>query len=187
VAQLLSRRFSGQGSFEGTLSVLGFGISVASLASLLHDLPDSFLGAIGVLDLRAYEIALNSPTIWRAILWSLYTLSFALFLVLFTEGLAAAQRMRRAPTVGVAVASFAVYQVVFLVFGSGSSVPCRSRRNRSLHAQARHPEGHMKNDHGLVRVRNVGRAVGWVALALLTAAAIYTAAIAVINWGPIGV
>ena len=64
-AQLLSRTFAGKGSFEDNLSVLGFGIGVASLASLLHDLPDSFLGAIGLLDLRAYEVALNSPTIWR--------------------------------------------------------------------------------------------------------------------------
>jgi hypothetical protein len=66
VAQLLSRLFAGEGSFEDTLSVLGFGISIACLASLLHDLPDSFLGAIGLLNLREYEVALNTPTIWRA-------------------------------------------------------------------------------------------------------------------------
>jgi hypothetical protein len=63
-AHLLSRLFSGKGSFEDTLSVFGFGITIATLFALLHDLPDSFLGAIGILDLRWYELALNSPTIW---------------------------------------------------------------------------------------------------------------------------
>ena len=52
VAQILSHAFSGRGSFEDTLSVLGFGIGIATLASLLHDFTDSFLGAIGVLDLN---------------------------------------------------------------------------------------------------------------------------------------
>jgi hypothetical protein len=85
VAQLLSHLFGGKGSFEDMLSVFGFSISIACLASLAHDLPDSFLGAIGVLDLRAYEVALNSPTIWRAILWTLYGLSLILFVVLFPK------------------------------------------------------------------------------------------------------
>src|ERR1041384_4135413 len=57
VAHLLSRLFSGKGSFEDTLSVFGFGITIATLFALLHDLTDSFLGAIGVLDLRWYEVA----------------------------------------------------------------------------------------------------------------------------------
>ena len=63
-AHLLSRLFSGKGSFEDTLSVFGFEITIATLFALLHDLPDSFLGAIGILDMRWYELALNSPTIW---------------------------------------------------------------------------------------------------------------------------
>jgi hypothetical protein len=116
VAQLLSRAFAGKGSFEDTLSVLGFGIGIATLASLLHDLTDSFLGAIGVLDLKWYEMALNSPTIWRTILWTLYTLSFVFFLVLFPKGIGAAQRIRGGPAIVVGVLSFLVYQGVFFIF-----------------------------------------------------------------------
>jgi hypothetical protein len=116
VAQLLSRLFSGKGSFEDTLSVLGFGISIACLASLLHDLPDSFLGAIGILNLRAYEVALNSPTIWRTILLTLYGLSAIWFIVLFPKGIGAAQRIRRGPAVLVGVLAYLVYQGVFLIF-----------------------------------------------------------------------
>jgi hypothetical protein len=83
---------------------------------VLHDLPDSFLGAIGVLDLREYEIVLNSPTIWRAILWVLYGMSILLFLVLFPKAVGASQRIGRGPAIVIGVLAFVVYQVVFLVF-----------------------------------------------------------------------
>lgn len=116
VAQLMSRPFSGKGSFEDNLSVLGFSISIACLASLLHDLPDSFLGAIGILDLREYEVVLNSPTIWRTVLWILYGLSFILFLVLFPKAIGAAQRIRRGPAILIGVLAFVVYQFVFVIF-----------------------------------------------------------------------
>jgi hypothetical protein len=116
VAQLLSRLFKGKGTFEDTLSAFGFAIAIASLASLLHDLPDTFLGAIGLLDLRWYETALNSPTIWRTILWTLYILSFILFLLLFPMAVAAAQKIKRAPAIFVGVLAFFVYQFVFLIF-----------------------------------------------------------------------
>jgi hypothetical protein len=116
LAQLLSHLVGGKGSFEDTLSTLGFAISISSLASLLHDLPDSFLGAIGVLDLREYEVVLNSPTIWRTILWVLYGLSILLFLVLFPKAVGASQRIGRGPAIVIGVLAFVVYQVVFLVF-----------------------------------------------------------------------
>mmetsp|Transcript_19117 Transcript_19117/g.34621 ORF Transcript_19117/g.34621 Transcript_19117/m.34621 type:complete len:215 (+) Transcript_19117:55-699(+) len=116
IAQLLSRLFSGKGSFEDNLSVFGFAISIASLASLLHDLPDTFLGAIGVINLGEYEVALNSPTIWRTILWILYGLYFITFFVLFPKGVGAAQRIRSCPAILVGVLAFIVYQGVFLIF-----------------------------------------------------------------------
>jgi hypothetical protein len=116
VAQLLSRPISGKGSFEDTLSVLGFGISIACLASLLHDLPDSFLGAIGVLDQHEYEIALNSPTVWRGILLSLYSISILWFGLLFVKGIGSVQRIRRGPALLVGSVSYVIYQGVFLIF-----------------------------------------------------------------------
>lgn len=116
VGLLSSRAFSGKGTFEDTLSVFGFGIGIATVASLLHDLPDSFLGAIGLLDQKWYEQALNSPTIWRTILWTLYTLSFVLFIVLFPKGIGSAQRIGRGPAIFVGVLSFLVYQGVFVIF-----------------------------------------------------------------------
>jgi hypothetical protein len=62
VVQLLARFFAGTGSFEDTASVFGFGIAIPIWAALLHDLVESFLGAVQVINQREYEIALNSPT-----------------------------------------------------------------------------------------------------------------------------
>lgn len=116
VAQLLSRLFSGKGSFEDMLSLFGFGIGIACLASLSHDLTDTFLGAVGLLNLREYEVVLNSPTIWRTILWILYTLYFILFFVLFPLGVSTAQRLRRGPAILVGVLAVLVYNGVFVIF-----------------------------------------------------------------------
>ena len=116
VVQLTSKPFGGAGTFEDTLVVLGFAIGLASLASLLHDLPDSFLGAIGVLDLREYEIVLNSPTIWRSILWTCYGASFVLFVILFWKAVSVVQRIRPLPAFCIGWLGFLIYQTLFLVF-----------------------------------------------------------------------
>lgn len=116
VAHLLSKLASGKGSFEDTLSALGFAVGLPSLFSLLHDLPDSFLGGIGVLDLKWYEVALNSPTIWRVILWTCYGLSFLFFFILFPKAVGASQRIKPVPAIIIGIFSYAVYQIMFLVF-----------------------------------------------------------------------
>lgn len=43
------------------------------------------------------------------------------------------------------------------------------------------------DDPPTTRIASVGRIAVWIVLAVLAAAAVYTAVIAVINWGPIGV
>jgi hypothetical protein len=116
VAHLLSRPFSGKGNFEDTLSVFGFGITIATLFALLHDLTDSFLGAIGVLDLRWYEVALNSPTIWRTILLTLYSIGLIMLFVLLTKGIIASQRIKRGPGILIGFVAFVVYQGIFFIF-----------------------------------------------------------------------
>lgn len=116
VAHLLSRIFAGKGSFEDTLSVFGFGATIATLFALSHDLTDSFLVAIGLLDARWYEVQLNSPTIWRAILLTLYSIALILLLVLLTKGVFASQRIKRIPGILIGFVSFIVYQGTFFIF-----------------------------------------------------------------------
>jgi hypothetical protein len=114
--QLLSKPFGGKGTFEDTLSLTGFAIGISCLASLIHDLPDTFLGAIGLLNLREYEVALNSPTIWRTILWTCYVTSFVLFVHLFWRAVRAAQKLSSVVAFVIGLLGFVTYQVLFLVF-----------------------------------------------------------------------
>jgi hypothetical protein len=116
VAHLLSKLFSGQGSFEDTLSVFGFGITIATLFALLHDFTDSFLGAIGLLDLRWYEVQLNSPTIWRTILWALYSIAIILLVVLQIIGVKTSQKIKIGPAVFIGSIAATVYQGIFFIF-----------------------------------------------------------------------
>jgi hypothetical protein len=116
VAQLLCHLFSGKGSFEDTLSVFGFGITLATLFALFHDLTDSFLGVIGLLDLRWYETQLNSPTIWRVILLTLYSIGIILLFVLQIKGVSVAQKIKTLPAIFVGSAAAVVYQGLFFVF-----------------------------------------------------------------------
>jgi hypothetical protein len=116
VAHLLSRMVSGKGSFEDTLSVFGFGITIATFFALLHDLPDTFLGAIGVLDVQWYEVQLNSPTIWRLILWLCYSTGLIMLYVLLTKGIVFSQRIKGIFAIFIGLVAFVAYQGVFLVF-----------------------------------------------------------------------
>lgn len=116
VAHLLSRLVSGKGSFEDTLSVFGIGITIATFISALHDVPDSFLGAIGLLDLKWYEVALNSPTIWRTILLTLYGIALLVLVIQLIFGTAVVQKIKRRHALWIGFTAAVVYQVVFLVF-----------------------------------------------------------------------
>jgi hypothetical protein len=116
VAYLLSRLFSGKGSFDDTLSVFGFGITIAYLFSLLHDFPDSLLGAIGLLDLRWYEVQLNTPTIWRTILFTFYSIGLIVLALQLSIGVEKSQRIKRGPAILIGTISFIVFQGGFFIF-----------------------------------------------------------------------
>lgn len=116
VVHLFARLFSGKGTFEDTVTVIGFGISVATWSTLIHDLTDAFLGFIGVIDLREYEAALNGPTFWRMLLLTLFAIYLVWFLFLFTTGIATAHSQPKWKAFILALIGLLAYQVVFLVF-----------------------------------------------------------------------
>lgn len=116
VVQLLGRLFSAAGSFEDTVSVLGFAISIASWSLLPHDLVVAAMGAAHVIDGRAHEHAMNAPTLARTILWTFMALYAVAFPVLFTKAIGAAHRLRAGPAAFLGFVGFAVYQLVFVVF-----------------------------------------------------------------------
>lgn len=116
VAQLLSRVFSGSGSFEDMLGVMGLGMSIACLPVLLIELPTSLLGAVGAIRLAQFEQTLSSPGPWHELAMLLYSLSVTWTAVLFCIGVHSAQRIRRGPAIVTGMAAYLAYQVALGLF-----------------------------------------------------------------------
>jgi hypothetical protein len=116
VVHTLSRIVTSSGSFEQTLSVFGFGISIASWTTGIHDLLTSFLGAIQVINQSDYEHALNSPTLWRTLLWIQMIAYLIWFVLLFSKGTKAVYRFTTVQSVIFGVIGLLVYQSFFLIF-----------------------------------------------------------------------
>lgn len=116
VMQIGSRYFKGIGTFEQTLSIMALSISAAMAAALMHDLPMSFFSAIKVINAREHEIAMNSPTIWRTLLWTAYSLYFILFVILFQKCVFVVHKLSKLLSFIIGLISFAVFQIVFLIF-----------------------------------------------------------------------
>jgi hypothetical protein len=114
--QTLSYSFKGKGSFEQTLGVLGLSISLSMLGGLLHDLPMSLLSAAGIIDAREHEVAMNSPTIYRTLLWVCYSLYAAGFLIFFPIAVRAVHKLSTIKSVLIGVFGYLIFQTIFFVF-----------------------------------------------------------------------
>lgn len=116
VVQIIGQLFNGKGTFEQSLVAISLSISVAMWGGLIHDLPMSFLSAVGVIDAKQHEIAMNSPTIFRILLWICYSVYFIAFLVLFSTSVRVVHGLSRAKSIFTGTLSFIVFQVIFLIF-----------------------------------------------------------------------
>jgi hypothetical protein len=116
VVHLLATAMKAQGNYDDILIVIAFGIGVATWSSMLHDLTDAFLGYIGVIDIREYEKALNSPTFWRYLLLTLYVIYFSWFFILFRKGIKRSRNTGGFGSTILAIAGIVVFQLVLLIF-----------------------------------------------------------------------
>jgi hypothetical protein len=114
--QVLSRLLKGTGSFEQTLAVISLSISISMWGGLIHDLPMSFLCAIGVINAKQHEIAMNSPTIFRTILWISYSVYFIAFLYLFSLTVRTVHRLNWPKSITIGTTAFIIFQLIFLIF-----------------------------------------------------------------------
>ena len=114
--QVVSHAINGKGAFEATLSLTGLSISVAMWSTLLHDLLMSFFSMIKVIDARQHEIAMNTPTVWRAILWTCFAIYFLAFPALFYKTVRKVHGLGRAGSLFIAITGFMLFQLIFLIF-----------------------------------------------------------------------
>jgi len=116
IIQILSRIFKGAGTFEQTLTVIALSISIAMWGGLIHDLPMSFLSAFGIIDARQHEIDMNSPTIFRTLLWIFYSIYFVAFMILFPVSVKISQKLTTAKSIFIGWTGFICFQIIFLIF-----------------------------------------------------------------------
>ncbi|HVN57580.1 MAG TPA: YIP1 family protein [Bacteroidales bacterium] len=116
VLYLLAKHFGGAGSWDDTFLMIAFAVGVATLSTMLHDLTDAFLGVTGVIDLKNYERLLNEPTFWRSMLWGLFMIYFAWFIMLFSRGLKETHKLTWLQSIIIGIIGLAVFQVMLLVF-----------------------------------------------------------------------
>lgn len=116
LVHMLARTFTRKGAFEDIAAVFGFGLSMASWTTGVHDVLTSFLGAIGVISQRQYEAALNSDTIWRTILWIQMAAYLFAFIYLFAIGVRVVYGCSRWRAFGLGFIAFLAYQGFFLIF-----------------------------------------------------------------------
>jgi hypothetical protein len=96
--------------------VLGFGLSLATWWTGVHDVVTTFLGFVGVIDQRAYEDAMSSPTPFRTLLWILMAGYATWFVLMFTKGVGAAHRLPVGRAAVAGTVGFVVYQLLFVIF-----------------------------------------------------------------------
>lgn len=115
-AHLAARGLGGGGTFEVTLALLGLAASVSTWWTGLHDVVTTFLGYLGVLEQRAYEDAMNSPTPARALLLTLMAGYAVWFFALFARAIRVAHGLGAVRSAAAGTAGVVVYHLVFLIF-----------------------------------------------------------------------
>lgn len=113
---ILSRSAKGTGTFEQTLAVISLSISIAMWGGLIHDLPMSFFSAVGVINAKQHEIAMNSPTIFRTLLWTCYSVYFIAFFVLFPISVRVVHKLNWLKSILIGFFGFVIFQLIFLIF-----------------------------------------------------------------------
>lgn len=114
--QVVCRLMGSTGTFEQTLSTIALSISIAMWGALIHDLPMSFLSAIDVIDARQHEIAMNTPTLFRTILWISYSIYFIAFLILFPLAVKVVHKLNWLKSIAIGSLAFIIFQTIFLIF-----------------------------------------------------------------------
>jgi hypothetical protein len=117
VVHLFSKFWHGQGSFETTLSLLGYSIAIPTYLTLIPDAITGLLSALGILNQVAWVNQLNTPGSWAFLfVWTIMLAEVLWIAALFTLALRTAQGIswRKAGLVG--ILGFILYQALLLVF-----------------------------------------------------------------------
>src|SRR5674476_821974 len=69
-----------------------------------------------LLNANQHEIAMNSPTIWRTLLWTTFVIYLSAFMILFYKCVRAVHKLSPVSSMLIGLYSFGTFQLVFLIF-----------------------------------------------------------------------
>lgn len=113
---LLSKLFGSDVNFDITFAAVALAISIAMWGTLVHDLIMSFSSAMAWINPNEHEIAMNSPTIWRTLLWisiSIYLFAFLFYFYIVSKSI---HKLKKLQSITISFLSFLVFQIIFLIF-----------------------------------------------------------------------
>jgi len=116
VAQLLSRPFGGSGTFEGTLAVLAFAVTVPTFVTWVPETAGTTLILAGAMTHGDWVEATSRPGFWQVFGLAYQLVAVAWYVFLFPIAVAQAQRLRWRQSVAVGIPTLAVFGLWMFTF-----------------------------------------------------------------------
>jgi len=116
VVQLLSRLFKGNGTFEDTASLLGFGIAVPTYVTLIPDTIGGFLAFLGIINQKEYTEFITHPGLGQIFSWSLMLIELVWLITLFSVSVEKAQKLPWWKAGIIGTIGYIVYQLFLFIF-----------------------------------------------------------------------
>ena len=116
VAQLLSKIFGGSGTFEGTLSVLGFAVTIPMFVTWIPETVGTILILSGAMRHKDWLELTSTPGFWQVFGLAYQLVAVAWYAFLFPVAIAQCQKLRWWRAIIVGVVTLALFGLVMFTF-----------------------------------------------------------------------
>ena len=116
IAQLLSRAFKGNGTFESTLATLGFAITLPSFVTWIPETAGTILFLSGIMTQKEWQEIIARPGFWQVFANVYIFVGVAWYLALIPLAVAASQKIRWWQSAITGVVTTAIIGFIMLVF-----------------------------------------------------------------------
>jgi len=116
LAHLMSKAFKGRGTFEGTLAVLGFALTIPSFVTWIPETIGTILFLLGVMSQAEWREIIARPGFGQVFAVAYQFIAVAWYLILFPIAIAATQKLRWWQAAIVGTLTVAIVGLVILIF-----------------------------------------------------------------------
>ena len=116
LVQLISKPFKGRGSFEGSLAILGFALTIPMFVTWIPETIGSVLFLCGVMNQQDWLEITSNPGFWQVFSTGYQFLAIIWYLILFPIATAIAQKVRWWQAVAVGITAMAISGFILFIF-----------------------------------------------------------------------